>query len=268
MHAPHPPPLSVDLLIKAYSAGYFPMADSRESDEVYWVEPKVRGVLPLERFHLPRSLAKVIRADRFTVRVDTAFGAVMRACAEATADRADTWINDAIQEAYGELFERGLAHSVECWQGQALVGGLYGVALGGAFFGESMFHRQRDASKVALAHLVARLRCGGYQLLDCQFQTPHLAQFGTMELSRAAYLRQLGSALRLEADFFALDRWAAAPRPPDQSGSPVAAGSGAPSASSSAGAASATGLGAGGRTTMVSGPVSGKVILHWTTQTS
>jgi leucyl/phenylalanyl-tRNA---protein transferase len=262
MHAPTPKSLSIDLLIKAYRAGYFPMADSRDSDEVYWVEPKLRGILPLSGFHVPRSLAKVIRSDRFCLRVDTAFEAVMRACAEANRDRQDSWINGPILEAYTAMFRRGMAHSVECWRADKLVGGLYGVVLGGAFFGESMFHRETDASKVALAHLVARLRCGGFRLLDCQFQTAHLSQFGTIEVSRDDYLKRLRDALPVAANFAALDNWALL-----QSGSTAVAGSDG-AVGATADLAGSAGFGAGARTTMVSGPVSGKDILHWTTQTS
>ncbi|MDB5687289.1 MAG: leucyl/phenylalanyl-tRNA--protein transferase [Rhizorhabdus sp.] len=209
--------LDPDLLLRAYSVGVFPMASTRDAADVFWVEPKKRGVLPLDKFHLSRSLAKTIRSDRFTVTVDTAFGEVMSRCAEATARRPDTWINPDIEIAYAELHRRGYAHSVECWQESELVGGLYGVRLGAAFFGESMFSRTRDASKVALAHLVARLKVGGFHLLDCQFLTEHLASLGTIEVGREAYVALLDKALGLgsiavgevaagPADFFALDR--------------------------------------------------------------
>lgn len=197
------------------------MASTRDAADVFWVEPKKRGVLPLDRFHLSRSLAKTIRAERFTVTVDQAFGQVVSLCAEATARRPDTWINPDIEAAYAELHRRGYAHSVECWHDGALVGGLYGVRLGAAFFGESMFSRARDASKVALAHLVARLRAGGFRLLDCQFLTDHLASMGTIEVGREAYVVLLDEALGLgsgrsagagvAADFFAIDRRAGDP---------------------------------------------------------
>ncbi len=214
-------PLDPDLLLRAYSIGVFPMADSRRARDVFWVEPKKRGILPLDGFRLARSLAKTLRSDRFTVTADRAFAAIVSACAEATEDRPDTWINNQIETAYAELHRRGHAHSIECWQGDVLVGGLYGVKLGAAFFGESMFSRTRDASKVALAHLVARLRVGGFRLLDCQFLTPHLASLGAIEVGRADYVALLDSALGVgagigwsglsgSADFFALDRGAAA----------------------------------------------------------
>jgi leucyl/phenylalanyl-tRNA--protein transferase len=207
-------PLDPDLLLRAYAMGVFPMADSRHAPDVFWVEPKKRGILPLDDFRLSRSLAKTVRSDRFRVTADTAFPAVVAACAAATSDRPDTWINDQIEAAYAVLHARGHAHSVECWEGDALVGGLYGVKLGAAFFGESMFSRVRDASKVALAHLVARLRVGGFRLLDCQFITPHLASLGAVEISRKDYIALLdgavGAAARGDAppagDFFALDR--------------------------------------------------------------
>jgi leucyl/phenylalanyl-tRNA--protein transferase len=207
--------LDPDLLLRAYSVGVFPMANTRDAADVFWVEPKKRGILPLDRFHLSRSLAKTIRSDRYTVTVDTAFAEVVSLCAQSTEARPDTWINPSIEAAYAELHRRGYAHSVESWRDGALVGGLYGVRLGGAFFGESMFSRARDASKVALAHLVARLKVGGFRLLDCQFQTDHLASFGTIEIARDDYVGLLDSALGLgaagvgdggvSADFFALD---------------------------------------------------------------
>jgi len=162
-----------DLLLRAYSIGVFPMADSRVADDVYWVEPKKRGILPLNRFRLSRSLAKTIRSDRFTVTADKAFPDVVAECAASTSDRPDTWINPAIEIAYADLHRRGHAHSIETWQDGRLVGGLYGVRLGGAFFGESMFSRENNASKVALAWLVARLNARGFRLLDCQFITYH-----------------------------------------------------------------------------------------------
>jgi leucyl/phenylalanyl-tRNA--protein transferase len=209
--------LDPDLLLRAYSIGVFPMADSRRARDVFWVEPKKRGILPLDGFRLSRSLAKTLRADRFRVTADTAFGATVAACAAATPDRPDTWINGQIEGAYAELHARGHAHSVECWEGDQLVGGLYGVRLGAAFFGESMFSRARDASKVALAYLVARLRVGGFRLLDCQFLTPHLASLGAIEIGREDYVSLLDGALGAgvagdwasvagSADFFALDR--------------------------------------------------------------
>jgi leucyl/phenylalanyl-tRNA---protein transferase len=196
-----PPPLTPEILLAAYAAGIFPMAESAEDPELFWVDPRRRGILPLDAFHVPRRLRRVVRSGRFEIRVDTAFRAVMEACAEASEKRPNTWINDEIIRLYGELFRRQAAHSVETWQEGALVGGLYGVSLGAAFFGESMFSRADDASKVALVHLVARLKRGGYRLLDTQFLTPHLAQFGGIEISRARYRRLLGEALGSTAVF-------------------------------------------------------------------
>lgn len=171
------------------------MADSRDADEVYWVEPKMRAILPLDGFQLSRSLAKTLRSDRFRVTRDTAFGQVVGACAETRPDRPDTWINPAIESAYGELHRRHHAHSIECWQDGKLIGGLYGVRLGRAFFGESMFSRVSNASKVALAHLVARMKTGGFTLLDCQFMTDHLASLGAIEISKDDYTSLLDAAL-------------------------------------------------------------------------
>ena len=193
--------LTPDLLLRAYAAGLFPMAESAEDAELFWVDPDPRGVLPLGQFHLPRRLRRTLRSGLYQVRVNTAFEAVMRGCAEPTAMRPKTWINDEILRLYGGLFERGLAHSVEAWAGDELMGGLYGVTLGGAFFGESMFSRGRDASKVALVHLVARLVTGGFRLLDTQFVTEHLERFGAIAISRADYHRQLEQALEINPEF-------------------------------------------------------------------
>lgn len=219
-----------DLLLRAYSIGVFPMADSRVADDVYWVEPKKRGILPIDSFRLSRSLAKTIRSDRFTVTVDNAFAQVVALCAESTENRPDTWINPAIEVAYADLHRRGHAHSVECWHDGRLVGGLYGVKLGGAFFGESMFSRESNASKVALAWLVARLKAGHFRLLDCQFITDHLTSLGAIEVTRDDYVALLDAALGVGAggvlgpapaggaaggwsppDFFALDGLASDP---------------------------------------------------------
>jgi leucyl/phenylalanyl-tRNA---protein transferase len=177
------------------------MAESADDPELYWVDPVQRGILPLDGFHLPRRLARTVRSERFAVFCDRDFAAVMRGCAEPAADRPQTWINDEIVAVYSALFAGGHAHSVEAYIGDQLVGGLYGVSLGGAFFGESMFSRVTDASKVALAHLVARLIRGGYRLLDAQFVTDHLKRFGAIEVSRARYRHLLGEALDLPADF-------------------------------------------------------------------
>ena len=195
---------TADDLIACYRNGVFPMGEARDDDKTYLVEPKLRGVIPLDAFHVPRRLARTVRADGFDVRVDTAFADVVALCAEAAPDRDETWINAPIRRLYGELHRRGLAHSVECWRDGALVGGLYGVSLGAAFFGESMVSRATDASKVALVHLVGRLRVGGYRLLDAQFQTEHLAQFGTLETPQRAYRRMLSPAIATRADFYRL----------------------------------------------------------------
>lgn len=193
--------LTPDILLAAYAAGIFPMAESADDPEVFWVDPERRGILPLDAFHVPRRLRRVVRQGRFEIRCDKTFEAVMRGCAEAGETRPTTWINDEIVRLYTALFARGAAHSVECRRGGALVGGLYGVSLGAAFFGESMFSRETDASKVALVHLAARLRLGGYRLLDTQFLTPHLARFGGIEVSRARYRRLLAAALGYRASF-------------------------------------------------------------------
>jgi len=189
-------PFTAEDLIAFYRRGAFPMANGRSSDSLSLVDPLWRGVFPLDRFHVPRRLARTVRQDRFEVRIDTAFAAVVAACAETGGkDREDTWINAEIERVYGELHVRGNAHSVETWREGALVGGLYGVSIGAAFFGESMFSRETDASKVALVHLVGRLIAGGYRLLDAQFHTDHLAQFGLEEISRGEYQTLLGAAL-------------------------------------------------------------------------
>ncbi len=189
--------ITPDILLRAYSIGLFPMAESREADNLFWVEPEERGVFPLDRLIVSKSLAKAVRSDRFEIRADRDFTGVIEAC----ANRDKTWINAEIVRLYGELHARGHAHSVEAYQGGELVGGLYGVSLGAAFFGESMFHIARDASKVALVHLVARLRLGGFRLLDAQFVTPHLAALGAVEISREAYRRRLSAAIDAPADF-------------------------------------------------------------------
>ena len=206
--------LDPDILLRAYSRGIFPMADSADSTDVFWVEPKRRGVLPLDEFHLAKSLAKTLKSERFVLTADRAFDAVLNACAEPVPGRRETWINPLISDAYRQLHRNGDAHSVEAWGPDGdLAGGLYGVRIGGAFFGESMFTRQRDASKCALAALVARLRVGGFVLLDTQFLTDHLASFGTREVSARAYRARLGSALEVSADFFAFDRAGSATLP-------------------------------------------------------
>ncbi len=187
--------ITPQILLRAYSLGLFPMAESADDDELFWVEPEERAIFPLEEFRVSRSLSKTVRSDRFEVRVDHDFDAVIEACAAPAPDRESTWINGQIRRLYSALFDLGVVHTVECWREGRLVGGLYGVALGAAFFGESMFHRETDASKVALTHLVARLRAGGYRLLDTQFMTPHLASLGAKEISRGEYRVMLEHAL-------------------------------------------------------------------------
>ncbi len=194
-------PVTPELVLRAYAAGVFPMARSRHDPHLEWFEPVKRGIIPLDAFHLPRSLRKVIRRGRFEVTVDRDFRAVIEGCAEAVPNRDSTWISDRIIDIYCALHRQGHAHSVETRFEGRLAGGLYGLAIGGAFFGESMFSRMTDASKVALVHLVARLRTGGFTLLDCQFQTEHLARFGTVEITRLAYRRALAAAVQAKADF-------------------------------------------------------------------
>ena len=236
--------LDPDLLLRAYAMGVFPMADDRQDEAIYWVEPKKRAILPLNGFHLSRSLRKTLKSSRFETSLNLAFRQVIQGCAAPAADRPGTWINHVIEDAVLQLHARGHAHSIETWQDGKLVGGLYGISLGRAFFGESMFSRATDASKVALAHLVARLRVGGFELLDCQFQTPHLKSLGAIEITKADYSGRLGAALSSSAgaasasgDMLALD---AAEDRPDASP----------------------------RTTTVSGPTSAWRILQALTQTS
>jgi leucyl/phenylalanyl-tRNA--protein transferase len=200
--------ITPEVLLKAYACGIFPMAESADDPALYWIEPDMRGIIPLEGFHLPARLARTVRASLFTVWVDRDFDAVIDGCAEAKPDRARTWINGRIRKIYRSLFEQGHCHTVEVYDGATLVGGLYGVSLGRAFFGESMFHRARDASKIALVHLIARLRAGGYRLLDTQYVTDHLKTFGAVEVGKRRYHRLLEDAIIGDADFgaLALDR--------------------------------------------------------------
>lgn len=234
------------MLLRAYAIGVFPMSNAADDPDIFWVEPRRRAILPLDGLHLSRSLRKVIRSDRFTVTANRAFADVVRFCADPTEGRSETWINRPIFEASLRLHGMGHAHSIECWAGDVLVGGLYGITLGSAFFGESMFSRRTDASKVALAWLVARLRVGGYTLLDCQFMTEHLASLGAVEISAARYSGLLEAAVSGavpgvagvgSAAFDALDRLPAAPVPPSD-------------------------------ILTVSGPVSGQTIVQLLTQTS
>jgi leucyl/phenylalanyl-tRNA---protein transferase len=202
---PDPEPITPRILLRAYAAGLFPMAESAEAEYLHWCDPRERGIFPLDRLIIPKSLAKTIRARKFDVRIDADFDAVLAGCAESRPGREKTWINRTITTLFRELFEMGFVHTVEAWRDGELVGGLYGLALGGAFFGESMFHRATDASKVCLTYLVARLRFGGFSLLDAQFVTPHLESLGAIEIPRAEYRRRLDAAMELRGDFHALD---------------------------------------------------------------
>jgi leucyl/phenylalanyl-tRNA---protein transferase len=196
--------ITPEVLLKAYACGIFPMAESADDPALYWIEPEKRGIIPLDTFHVPSRLARTVRSDCFVVSVDRDFDAVISGCAQPAPGRARTWINGRIHNLYKKLYERGDCHTVEVYEGDQLVGGLYGVSLGRTFFGESMFHRARDASKVALVHLVARLRAGQYRLLDTQFVTDHLRTFGATEVSRPAYHKLLDAALVGEGNFAAL----------------------------------------------------------------
>jgi leucyl/phenylalanyl-tRNA--protein transferase len=196
--------ITPEVLLKAYACGIFPMAESAEDPALYWIEPDMRGIIPLDRFHVPARLARTVRSDRYTVTVNRDFEGVLDGCAEPQPGRQRTWINTRIRMLYRKLYERRHCHSVEVYDGDALVGGLYGVSLGRAFFGESMFHRARDASKVALVHLIARLKAGGFKLLDTQFVTGHLKTFGAVEVPRRQYHKLLEAALGSDGDFGAL----------------------------------------------------------------
>ena len=198
--------ITPELIIRAYRAGLFPMAADAGDENLFWVSPEERGVIPLNGFHLSRSLRKAMRKSGWTIRVDTDWDGIIEGCATVGEDRHSTWINGTIRAVYGELFRRGVAHTVEVWDGSDLVGGLYGLAIGAAFFGESMFHRRTDASKMAMAHLVERLNAGGFVLLDTQFLTDHLVSLGGIEISRADYEDQLARATALDADWHAWDR--------------------------------------------------------------
>ena len=195
------PEITPELMLRAYAAGIFPMAESKTADTVFWVDPRERGILPLDQFHVPKSLRKAMRKNIFDVRCNTAFSETLAECGRPTKGRKDTWINNDIERCVNELHDMGFAHSVECWQGNTLVGGLYGISLGSAFFGESMFSRATNASKIALVHLVARLRLGGYRLLGTQFVTEHLEQFGVIEVPARDYLVMLEDALKYQAAF-------------------------------------------------------------------
>jgi leucyl/phenylalanyl-tRNA--protein transferase len=196
--------ITPEVLLKAYACGIFPMAESADDPALYWIEPELRGIIPLDQFHVPSRLARTVRTDRFTVLCNRDFDAVIAGCAEPHPGRPRTWINARIRTLYRRLHEIGHCHTVEVYDGSKLVGGLYGVSLGAAFFGESMFHRVRDASKVALVHLIARLKAGGYRLLDTQFVTDHLAMFGATAVSRRHYHKLLEDAMAAQGDFTAL----------------------------------------------------------------
>ena len=223
-------------LLLAYRLGIFPMAESRTAEEVLWIRPHERGIIPLETFHVPRRLARVVRSDRFRVTADHAFSEAIRGCAESRPDRRETWINGAIIEVFEALHGRGLAHSIEVWRGDRLVGGLYGLAIAGAFFAESKFSREKDASKVALVHLAARLKAGGFTLLDAQFPNPHLEQFGAIVVTEETFQQILSQALSAKADFYCL-------APGEEPGAVVAdcGGTGAPAGSAGSGAAALAG---------------------------
>jgi len=193
--------ITPQILLQAYSAGIFPMAEKAEDNALYWVEPDERGIIPLDALHISHSLRKQVRKQPFEVNIDTAFNEVMAACAAKTETRKETWINQRIRTLYSQLFKMGCCHSVECWQGGKLVGGLYGVNIGAAFFGESMFSRATDASKIALVHLVARLNAGGFKLLDAQFMNPHLQTLGALPISKVQYQKLLAAAIDGAGDF-------------------------------------------------------------------
>lgn len=197
--------ITSETILRAYQLGLFPMGESREDSTIYWVDPERRGIIPLSSFHVPRSMQRTLRRVPFVISVDKSFCEVIQACARRTRQRPNTWINRQIIELYMELFEAGQAHSIECWSNGVLVGGLYGVTIGAAFFGESMFNTVRDSSKVALVHLVERLRSGGFSLLDTQFVTNHLRRFGAIEIDRDEYLQMLAVALSEEANFYSCD---------------------------------------------------------------
>lgn len=194
-------PVTPDILLRAYAAGIFPMAESADDPGLHWIEPKLRGVIPLDGFHLSARMARLVRSHDYEITADRDFDAVIAGCASPRGPERETWINAHIRRLYRALFDRGFCHTIEVWRGTELVGGLYGVSIGAAFFGESMFHRERDCSKLALVHLVARLKAGGYRLLDTQFVTDHLRQFGAIEIPRAEYRRRLEQAIGRAADF-------------------------------------------------------------------
>ncbi len=195
------PDLTPDMLLRAYSIGVFPMAEDRDDPELVWVDPRMRGIIPMSKFHVPRRLRRTVRNDTFEVTFDRDFAGIIEGCAEATEGRPRTWINSRIVDLYTSLHFKGHGHSVECWQDGDLVGGLYGISLKGVFFGESMFSRATDASKVALVHLAAKLSAGGYAFIDTQFITKHLSRFGAIEVPRNEYRGLLAAALKIDSEF-------------------------------------------------------------------
>lgn len=197
--------ITPEVLLKAYACGIFPMSEGADDPGIFWVEPRMRGIIPLDEFHIPRRLARSVRQKIYDVRLDGDFPQTMRLCAEQTQGREETWINGRIYELYTQLHDMGHAHSIECWKDGQLVGGLYGIKIGAAFFGESMFSRARDASKIALVHLVDRMKTGGFQLLDTQFSNSHLTQFGAIEIPKAEYEALLEDAIATQANFFEID---------------------------------------------------------------
>ncbi len=258
--------ITPQVLLKAYACGIFPMAESAEDNALYWIEPERRGILPLDRVHVPKSLARTIRRGGFEVKVDNDFEGVIEGCAAPRAGRRSTWINGRIRHLYRELFALGHCHTVEVWRDGALVGGLYGVHLGGAFFGESMFSKERDASKIALVYLIARLKYGGFTLLDTQFVTGHLARFGAIEVSRQVFQRLLEDALGTSQGSVS-DGGAAA------AGGGVGRGRGAAAAAGGAGAGSAAGGGTAGASSAgafsaLSGGLGADGVLQLVSQTS
>ena len=206
--------ITPELILRAYQAGIFPMSEDAGSPDIFWVSPEKRGILPLDGLRVSKSLRKTQRQQPWTLRVDTDFEQVITRCAEADDGRETTWINTTIRRVYGELFARGFCHTVEVWDGADLIGGLYGLAIGAAFFGESMFHRRTDASKIAIAHLVARLNAGRFELLDTQFITPHLASLGGVEIPRSDYEIRLAGALQRKGDWIAIDHRSPTPVSP------------------------------------------------------
>ena len=262
MHAPAPKTIPADLLLMAYRSGIFPMADSRDDEEIYWVEPRERAVIPLDGLKVSRSLAKAIRQDRFRVTCNADFAAVIEACAAPRPGHPESWISERIADSYRALHMAGHAHSIECWRGDELVGGLYGVGFDRAFCGESMFSRATDASKVALAWLVALLRHGRYRLLDCQFMTEHLASLGAVTVSRAAYLKKLAEAVAAGPAMPLCDAYAS-----------LLGGAGAGAGDGLAAGAGGAGRRAAGALSSSSSPAAGasspgKLILQSLTQTS